>query len=73
MGFDDDMEVRLIERPTVLEHGVAAWVTTFRAGWLDRASVPQDERPAIADAVAARVRTDIADYVRLRFIMRKPK
>ena len=72
-GFSDNMDVRLIERPTVLEHGVAAWVTTFRAGWLDRAGVPAEERAAIADAVAARVGSTTADYVRLRFIMRKPK
>ncbi len=70
-GFKD-IDARLIERPTKLEHGVAAWVLTFRAGWLDRAGVPHEERQAIADAVAARVGTDIADYVRLRFIMRKP-
>jgi trans-aconitate methyltransferase len=70
-GFRD-IDARLIERPTALEHGVAAWVLTFRAGWLDRAGVPHDERQAIADAVAARVGTEIADYVRLRFIMRKP-
>ena len=70
-GFKD-VDARLIERPTPLDHGVAAWVLTFRAGWLDRAGVPHDERQAIADAVAARVGTDIADYVRLRFIMRKP-
>ena len=70
-GFKD-IEARLIERPTELEHGVAAWVTTFRAGWLDRAGVPHEERQAIADAVAERVGTDIADYVRLRFMMRKP-
>ena len=67
------IDARLIERPTVLEHGVAAWVTTFRAGWLDRAGVPAEERAAIADAVAARVGSTTADYVRLRFIMRKPK
>ena len=72
-GFDDDMDVRLVERPTPLEHGVAAWVTTFRAGWLDRAGVPIDERESIADAVADRVGTIVADYVRLRFIMRKPR
>ncbi len=71
-GFED-IDARLIERPTPLEHGVAAWVTTFRAGWLDRAGVPQDERQAIAEAVAERAGTDIADYVRLRFMMRKPK
>ena len=71
-GFKD-IEARLIERPTELEHGVAAWVTTFRAGWLDRAGVPHEERQAIAEAVAERVGTNTADYVRLRFIMRKPK
>ena len=70
-GFRD-IDARLIERPTPLEHGVAAWVTTFRAGWLDRAGVPHDERQSIAEAVADRVGTNIADYVRLRFIMRKP-
>ena len=70
-GFRD-VDARLIERPTALEHGVAAWVLTFRAGWLDRAGVPHDERPSVADAVAARVGTNIADYVRLRFMMRKP-
>jgi SAM-dependent methyltransferase len=66
------IDARLIERPTPLDHGVAAWVLTFRAGWLDRAGVPDAERATIADAVAARVGTNIADYVRLRFIMRKP-
>lgn len=70
-GFKD-IEARLIERPTALEHGVAAWVTAFRAGWLDRAGVPHDQRQSIADAVARRVGSNIADYVRLRFIMRKP-
>jgi trans-aconitate methyltransferase len=71
VGFRE-IDARLIERPTPLEHGVAAWVLTFRAGWLDRAGVPEGERQTIADAVAARVGTNIADYVRLRFIMRKP-
>jgi SAM-dependent methyltransferase len=66
------IDARLIERPTPLPHGIAAWVTTFRKGWLDRAGVPEDERPEIAAAVAERFGSDIADYVRLRFIMRKP-
>jgi SAM-dependent methyltransferase len=70
-GFKD-IDARLIERPTPLEHGVAAWVTTFRRGWLDRAGVPREERAEIAEAVADRVGTNVADYVRLRFIMRKP-
>ena len=66
------IDARLSERPTPLEHGVAGWVTTFRAGWLDRAGVPASEREAIADAVAARFGGDTIDYVRLRFTMRKP-
>src|SRR4051794_36585227 len=70
-GFRE-LDARLIERPTPIEHGIAAWVTTFRKGWLDRATVPEDERAAIGAAVADRVGTKVADYVRLRFIMRKP-
>ena len=67
-----DIDARLLERPTPIDHGVAAWVTTFRKGWLDRAGVPEAERAEIGAAVADRVGTNIADYVRLRFIMRKP-
>jgi SAM-dependent methyltransferase len=70
-GFGQ-IDARLIERPTTLEHGVAAWVTTFRSGWLDRAGVPEAERSDIGAAVAASFDSNIADYVRLRFIMRKP-
>jgi SAM-dependent methyltransferase len=70
-GFDH-IDARLIDRPTVLEHGIAAWVTTFRKGWLDRAGVPEEERAEIGAAVADRMGSNIADYVRLRFIMRKP-
>lgn len=71
-GFKQ-IDARLIERPTPLDHGVAPWVLTFRAGWLDRAGVPHEERQSIADEVADRVGTNTADYVRLRFEMRKPK
>ena len=71
-GFRE-VDARLIERPTPIEHGVAEWVTTFRRGWLDRAGVPEEERAEIGAAVADRVGSNIADYVRLRFIMRKPK
>ena len=70
-GFNQ-IDARLIERPTPIEHGVAAWITTFRKGWLDRAAVPESERPEIAAHVADRLGSNIADYVRLRFIMRKP-
>jgi len=67
-----DVDARLIERPTPLDHGVGAWVTTFRKGWLDRAGVPDEERADIGQAVADAVGSNVADYVRLRFIMRKP-
>ena len=67
-----EIDARLIERPTPIEHGVAAWVTTFRKGWLDHAGVPDEERAEIGSAVADRIGSNVADYVRLRFIMRKP-
>jgi SAM-dependent methyltransferase len=70
-GFDH-IDARLIDRPTPLEYGIAAWVTTFREGWLDRAGVPEEERGEIGAAVADRLQSSVADYVRLRFIMRKP-
>ena len=70
-GFDQ-IDARMIERPTTIEHGVAEWVTTFRRGWLDRADVPGREWAEIGAKVAERVGSNVADYVRLRFIMRKP-
>ena len=70
-GFTQ-VDARLIERPTPMPHGIGQWVTTFRRGWLDRAGVPEEERAEIGEAVATSVGTDCADYVRLRFIMRKP-
>jgi SAM-dependent methyltransferase len=70
-GFDQ-IDARLVERPTAIEHGVAEWVTTFRRGWLDRADVPDRERTEIGARVADRIGSNVADYVRLRFIMRKP-
>ena len=70
-GFRD-IDARLVHRPTVIDHGIAAWVTTFRKGWLDRAGVPEADRAEIAEAVAARFPDNFADYVRLRFTMRKP-
>ncbi len=78
-GFER-VEARLIPRETDLPNGVAAWVKTFRAGWLDVAGVPESERDDIAAAVQRRLaprlqRPDgswFADYMRLRFSMRKP-
>ena len=78
-GFTEIQAV-LLGRPTPVPSGVAAWVKTFRAGFLDVAGVPAAERDAVADAVEARLASALrqpdgswlADYVRLRFTMRKP-
>ena len=74
------IDARLIPRPTPLPTGVTGWLKTFRAGFMDSAGVPDAEQPAIAQAVEDRLApafrqpdgTWIADYVRLRFSMRKP-
>jgi SAM-dependent methyltransferase len=70
-GFDH-IDARLIDRPTPLEYGIAAWVTTFRKGWLDRAGVPEEERGEIGAAVADRLQSSVADYLRRRLKIRKP-
>jgi len=74
------IQAQLIPRPTPLPAGVAGWVKTFRSGWLDVAMVPEWERDDIAAAIERRVQpllqqpdgSWLADYVRLRFTMRKP-
>ncbi|MGZ8284265.1 MAG: class I SAM-dependent methyltransferase [Allosphingosinicella sp.] len=74
------IQAQLIPRPTPLPAGVAAWVKTFRAGWLEVAGVPEAARDEVAAAVESRLRPQlqqpdgswVADYVRLRFTMRKP-
>ena len=75
-----DLHAELIPRLTPLPGGVQDWVKTFRAGVMDLAMVPEFERDDIAAAVEARVVPRLrqpdgswcADYVRLRFSMRKP-
>lgn len=75
-----DIEARLIPRPTPLPAGAAGWYKTFRAGFLDTAQVPDAEQDGVAAAAAERAAPEllqpdgqwIADYVRLRFTMRKP-
>lgn len=75
-----DIDARLIPRPTPLPAGVAGWLTTFRAGFMDQAQVPDEEQPTVARAVEERLAPAlrqpdgrwVADYVRLRFTMRKP-
>jgi len=78
-GFAE-VDARIIPRETPLPTGVVSWVLTFRAGWLDVAGVPDEEREDIAHAVERRLAPKLrrpdgswfADYVRLRFTMRKP-
>lgn len=75
-----DIDARLIDRPTPLPQGPAAWFQTFRAGFMDTASAPDEAQEEIAEAAARRLSPDmlgedgiwVADYVRLRFAMRKP-
>ena len=78
-GFAD-IDVRLIDRPTPLPAGPQGWFRTFRRGYCDVIGVPEAEREALFDAAAALLPTAMqgedgvwrADYVRLRFSMRKP-
>lgn len=77
------IDARLIPRPTPLPTGVAGWVATFRSGLMDIERIPADEQASIAQAVERRCEADLhgadidgtggwtADYVRLRFSMRK--
>lgn len=75
-----DIEARLIERPTLLATGSRDWFRTFRAGFLDAAGVPEGRRDELASRAATRADAVLrdgqgqvmADYVRLRFTMRKP-
>jgi trans-aconitate methyltransferase len=78
-GFTD-IEARLIPRPTPLEGGTRPWFLTFRAGFLDAVGVPEHDRDRLADAASAKADAALprdaqgrvlADYVRLRFSMRK--
>jgi len=78
-GFTD-VEAQLIPRPTPLPTGIAGWVKTFRSGLMNAENIPADEQDRIAHAVERRLEATlrlsdgswVADYVRLRFSMRKP-
>ncbi len=78
-GFTD-IAATLIPRPTPLPGGVKGWVATFMTGAFDAAGIDPAAQPAIAEAIEARLADRlrgpdgewIADYVRLRFTMRKP-
>lgn len=78
-GFGN-IDAQLIDRPTPLPAGPQGWFRTFRSGYCDVIGVPEAEREALFDAAAARLPAAMqgedgvwqADYVRLRFSMRKP-
>jgi SAM-dependent methyltransferase len=71
--------IALIPRPTPLPGPLGDWLDTFAESFL--AAVPAAERPAVKREVEAALRptlldasgTWITDYVRLRFVARKPR
>jgi SAM-dependent methyltransferase len=74
-----DVEARIFARPTPLPTGIRGWLETFRAGFLDAALVPQAAREAVIGDIETLLKpilcneagTWTADYVRLRWQMRK--
>jgi SAM-dependent methyltransferase len=73
----EPVEVALIPRPTPLPTGMAGWLETFASPFLDGVA-PEARAAVLADAtrrMGALHDPDegwIADYVRLRFVARKP-
>lgn len=75
-----DIRAELIPRPTPLPAGIAGWLKTFRTGFMDHAAVPDGQQGEVARAVEQSLESKLrkpdgtweADYVRLRFMMRKP-
>lgn len=78
-GFTD-ISAELIERPTPLPSGVKGWIKTFMTGPFNAAGIDASTQRVIAEAIDARLADRlrgpdggwVADYVRLRFTMRKP-
>lgn len=72
---------RIIPRPTPLPSGMAAWLETFRAGFIDAAGVPAALKDRIiaetvdllAPALQAADGRWTADYVRIRFSAHLPE
>lgn len=77
-GFED-VETVLVPRPTRLEHGIVAWLHTFRGGLMDRLELFGAEREKVFTEVAALLEPALldskgtwwADYVRIRATARK--
>lgn len=79
-GFIVD-KVEIVPRPTPVPTGMAAWLETFRGGFLDAAGVVESDRAAVIAETVARLRPVLcdasgrwtADYVRLRFAAHLPE
>ena len=75
-----EIDAQLIPRPTPLPTGVSGWVRTFRSGLMNAANISEHEQAQIGEGVQLRLESVlrqpdgswVADYVRLRFTMRKP-
>lgn len=78
-GFTD-IAAELIPRPTPLPTGAKGWIETFMTGPFNATGISAATQGEIAQAIDARVADRlrgpdggwVADYVRLRFTMRKP-
>ncbi len=76
-GFEVE-EISLTPRPTPLSSGMAAWLETFRSSVLEL--LPAAERPIAIEQIVALLKPVLcdrqgnwtADYVRLRFLARRP-
>lgn len=79
VGFTD-VQVERIDQPTDLPDGISGWIRNYRDVMFNGAMVPEWEREEMAGAIEARLSPELrrpggtyfADYVRLRFSMRKP-
>jgi trans-aconitate methyltransferase len=71
-------ESTLTPRPTPLHSGLAEWLKTFRSSVLEE--LPSSERPAAIEQIVSLLKPVLcdregnwtADYVRLRFVARRP-
>jgi trans-aconitate methyltransferase len=71
-------EITLTPRPTPLASGMAAWLETFRSSVLEL--LPQEKRAGAIEQIVALLKPVLcdreghwtADYVRLRFLARRP-
>jgi trans-aconitate methyltransferase len=76
-GFQVE-QITLTPRPTPLSSGMAAWLETFRSSVLDR--LPHEKRAPAIEQIVTLLKPVLcdreghwtADYVRLRFLARRP-